>query len=514
MIANIVTGFSAFSPFTYLLTFAGVVAGLIFGCVPGLSGSTALTLAIPLTLTLDPVSAFAVFMGIFIGGCSGGCISAILVGIPGTASSLTTVFDGHTMAKNGQPGKALGLAIFYSFMGTLISLIALFALAEPLARVAVKLGPIQLFAIILFALSLISVLAGNELVKGWVVALFGVLLGMVGISEVDGNARMTLGIRKLTSGFAQTPALLGIFVVGSLFTASLADKSKLAGAPVMDFTIKGLGFTFQDFKKQFVNFIRSGLIGLGIGILPGIGGVTSNLVAYTVAKSVSKEPEKFGKGCPEGIVAPETANNASIGGSMIPLLGLGIPGDGFTALLLGAFELHGFVSGPTLFIKNATFVYAIFAALLLSCIINVIVEYIGLPLLVKTLKVPTNILMPIIMVLVMVGCFCVNNRLFECWVLLFFAVIAYLFKKYGFSTTPIVLGFVLGADAETYLRRGMMMHKDDIMCLFKDPVSLIFIILSVVCTVIMLNQNRRNEVKLKKLAKESESGVDVDDVDD
>ena len=282
----------------------------------------------------------------------------------------------------------------------------------------------------------------------------------------------------------------------------------------MDFTIKGFGFTFKDFRDQFGNFVRSGLIGLGIGILPGIGGVTSNLVAYTLAKTVSKTPEKFGTGYMDGIVAPETANNASIGGAMIPLLGLGIPGDGFTALLLGAFELHGFISGPTLFINNRELVYAIFSALLLSCIATVIVEYFGLPLLVKTLKVPTNVLMPIIMVLVMVGCFCVNNRVFECWILLFFAVVAYLFKQFKFSTTPIVLGFVLGADAETYLRRGLMIGKNDFTCFFTNPVSCIFIILSVACTLIMLRQNRKNEIRLKKLAKASESKVDTEINDD
>ena len=514
MIHNIIAGFSQFTPLTYLLVLAGVVSGLVFGCVPGLSGSTALTLAIPLSLVLDPVSAFALFMGIFIGGCSGGCISAILVGIPGTASSLTTVFDGHTMAKNGQPGKALGTAIFFSFIGTLVSIIALFAISEPLARIAVKLGPIELFAIILFALSLISVLAGDDLIKGWVVALFGMLLGMVGISEVDGAARMTLGIRKLTSGFSQTPALLGIFVVGSLFSASLADKSRIGSSPVMDFKIKGLGFTLREFKEQIGNAIRSALIGLGIGVLPGIGGVTSNLVSYTVAKTLSKEPEKFGKGCMDGIVAPETANNASIGGAMIPLLGLGIPGDGFTALLLASFELHGFVAGPTLFVKNANFVYAIFAALLLGCVVNVIVEFIGLPALVKTLKIPTNILMPIIIVLVMVGCFCVHNRVFECWILLFFAVVAYLFKKFKFSTTPIVLGFVLGANAETYLRRGLMIYRNDITCLFKSPVSCVFIILSVLCTILMLRQNRRSQQRLKNLAATSDSGAEVEIDDD
>lgn len=509
MLENILLGLSQFGIVEYLLIFAGVVAGLVFGCVPGLSGSTALILAIPISLALDPVQAFGLFMGIFVGGCSGGCISAILVGIPGTPSSLTTVFDGYTMARNGQPGKALGTAIFFSFLGTLVSLVVLFALTEPIARFAVKLGPVELFSIIILSLSLISVLAGDDPIKGWVVALTGVFLGMVGISKVDGAVRLTLGIKKLTSGFSQTPALLGIFVVGSLFSASMAMGRHNADVE-MDYHIKGMGFTLKDVKGQFFNVIRSAVVGVGIGILPGIGGVTSNLVSYTLAKSFSKTPEKFGTGYIGGIIAPETANNASVGGSMIPLLALGIPGDGFTALLLGSFEIHGFISGPTLLVTNSSFVYAIFAALLVACILTVITEYLGLPLLVKTLKVPVNILMPIIMVLVMVGCFCVNNRVFECWVLLFFAVIAFLFKTFRFSTTPIVLGFVLGSSAETYFRRGMMMAKDDAAVFLKNPVSCAFIILAVVSTIALMRQNKRAENKLKQLASESKSDVAVE----
>lgn len=513
MIENLIVGFSQFTWLNYVLIAAGVIVGLVFGCIPGLSGSTALILTIPISLTLDSVQAFCLFMGVFVGGCSGGCISAILVGIPGTPSSLTTIFDGHTMAKNGQPGKALGTAMFFSFLGTLVSLIVLFALTEPIARLAVKLGPVELFSIVLLAMSLISVLAGDDPVKGWVVALFGFFLGMVGISKVDGATRMTLGIAKLSSGFSQTPALLGIFVVGSLFAASKA-MSNNAGDVEMNYKIKGLGFTLKDIAGQGVNIIRSAIVGVGIGILPGIGGVTSNLVAYTLAKTSSKTPEKFGTGIIDGIIAPETANNASIGGSMIPLLALGIPGDGFTALLLGSFELHGFISGPTLLITNGAFVYGIYAALLVACILTVIIEYIGLPVLVKTLKVPVNVLMPIIMVLVMVGCFCVNNRVFECWVLLFFAFITHIFKLFKFSTTPIVLGFVLGGTAETYFRRGMMMAKDNAFTFLTNPISCAFIVLAVVSTVVLMHQNKRNEAKLKQLATQSEAEVDVDLSDD
>lgn len=463
---------------------------------------------------MTPIQAFASFMGIFVGGCSGGLISAILIGVPGTPSSLTTVFDGYPMAQKGQPGKALGTAIFCSFIGSLFGFLALFWIAEPLSRIAIKFGPVELFSINLFAISLVSVLAGKDLLKGWIVALVGILLGMVGMSEVDGIQRMTLGIGRLNSGISATPAMVGLFVIGSLFSASLADKGYVDTSKIMDYKIHGLGFSLKEAKQQAWNFIRSAAIGLGIGILPGIGGVTSNLVAYTVAKSSSKTPELYGTGYIGGIVAPESSNNASVGGSMIPFLALGIPGDGFTALLMGGLTLHGFIAGPILFTQNAHFVYAIFASLLLGAIFTAIVEYLGLPLLVKSLKVPKHILMPIIMVMIMVGCISVNNRIFECWIMLFFGVVSYVFRKYKFSITPIVLGFMLGPQLEVGLRRGLMIAKNDVSVFFTKPVSLTFIVLAVVSTLFLLSQNKRNEARLKAHAAKAGKNIKEEDIED
>ncbi len=511
MLQNLFLGLSQFSLTSYAMVLLGSVAGLIFGCIPGLNASVAITLAIPISFHMDPISAFALFMGIFVGGCSGGLISAILIGVPGTPSNSATIFDGYTMARNGRPGRALGLGIFFSFLGTVLGLVFLFTISEPLARIAIKLGPLELFAIMFFSLSLVSVLAGKDLAKGWFVALFGFALGMVGISAADGTPRMTLGISKLTSGFSSTPAMVGIFVVGSLFSASLADKANTEKKTIMDFNVKGLGFGLSDFFKQIGNFIRSGLIGVSIGVLPGIGGITSALMSYTVTKSLSKHPEEFGKGCDAGIVAPETANNASIGGAMIPLLALGIPGDGTTALLLGALMLHDFMPGPMLFKTNPKFCYAVFAALLLAAILVVIIEYIGLPALVKTLKIPKNVMLPVIMVMIMVGCISVNNRVFECYVMIFFGVCVYLLKKFNFPTAPMVLGFILGPSAEVYLRRGLSMNGYKWSALVTQPVSCVFLALSLILTLLLLRQNSKEQEKMKKLAKSSNVELTEDD---
>ena len=503
MFSNFALGFSQLSLSSYVFILLGSITGLIFGCIPGLSGSICLILAIPLTFSMKSVDAFALFMGVFIGGCSGGLISAILIGVPGTASCAATVLDGHPMARNGEPGRALGLGIFYSFFGTVLGLLVLFTVAEPLSRIALKLGAIELFSIILFALSLVSVLAGKDLIKGWIVALVGFNLGMVGMSSVDGVPRMIFGINKLTSGFASTAAMTGIFVVGSLFTASVADKSNRVKRNPINYKIKGFGFTFKEFVSNIPNMIRSGVLGIFIGILPGIGGITANLLSYSVAKSFSKEPDKFGKGSMEGIVASETSNNACIGGSMVPLLALGIPGDGFTTLLLGALMLHDFNPGPTLFQINGPFCYAIFAALIIAAILVVVIEYFGLPVLVQTLKIKTQVLMPIIMVLVMVGCISIKNRIFECYILLLFAFIAYVFRKFKFSTTPVILGFILGPSAEKYLRRGLAVGNYNLNIILKSPVCMVFIALAIVLSILFLQKEKRDRKRIEKYGEDS-----------
>lgn len=317
---------------------AGVLLGIIFGCIPGLTGSIALALCLPLIYTLDIIQSMCLIMGIYIGGCSGGLISAILINVPGTPSNIATSFDGHPMAAKGEAGKALGTGIFYSFLGGTFSFIILFAIAGPLGRVAVQMGKGNLFALTFFALTLVSGLCGKSILKGLTMALIGMALSMIGISAVDGTPRLTMGLRELNAGLQIIPALIGLYAVSELIK-STAKAQKLQKVNT-DFKIKGFGFTWQEFKEQLGNFFRSALIGTGIGILPGIGGMTSNLLAYMAAKNSSKTPEKYGTGYIGGIVAPETANNASVGGAMVPLLALGIPGDGFTAVVLGALMLQ------------------------------------------------------------------------------------------------------------------------------------------------------------------------------
>ena len=246
-----------------------------------------------------------------------------------------------------------------------------------------------------------------------------------------------------------------------------------------DFKIKGFGFTWQEFKEQLGNFFRSALIGTGIGILPGIGGMTSNLLAYMAAKNSSKTPEKYGTGYIGGVVAPETANNASVGGAMVPLLALGIPGDGFTAVVLGALMLQGLTPGPLFMIKSANVAYAIFAALIIANIFTIFVEYFFIRGFVRLLSVPKHVLMSVVIVLAMVGAFGINNRIFDAWTVLFFGVLGYLVTKLDFPLTPLILGLILGADCEEYLRIALQITKGSFFEMCKDPVTLVFLLLSV-----------------------------------
>lgn len=476
----------------------GVLLGIMFGCIPGLTGSIALALCLPLIYTLDVIQSMCLIMGIYVGGCSGGLISAILINVPGTPSNIATSFDGHPMAANGQAGKALGTGIFYSFLGGTVSFAVLFAVAAPLGRIAVKLGKGNLFAITFFALTLVSGLCGKNVLKGLIMAFIGVILSMIGISSGDGAPRLTMGFRSLNGGLQIIPALIGLYAISELIKSSRKQQEKQI---TNDFRIKGFGFSVMEFKEQFGNFIRSALIGTGIGILPGIGGMTSNLLAYMAAKNTSKNPEKYGTGYIGGIVAPETANNASVGGAMVPLLALGIPGDGFTAVVLGALMLQGLTPGPLFMIKSANVAYAIFAALLVANLLTVFIEYFFIRGFVRLLSVPKHVLMSIVVVLAMVGAIGINNRIFDAWTVLFFGAFGFLVSQLDFPLTPLILGLILGADCEEYLRIGLQITKGNFWLMAKDPVTATFLIMSILSIIFaprLLKRASRDTTKEKE----------------
>ena len=468
---------SVCQPMSLLLMIAGVAIGIVFGSIPGLSASMAVALMLPITFTMEASLGMNVLVAVYIGGISGGLISAILLNMPGTASSIATTFDGHPMAQNGQAMKALGLGIVFSFLGSEFSFLILSFFAPKLADIALQFTPAENFGICFFALTMVAVLSSGNMVRGLLAGMFGLVFATVGMSPIDGTARFTFGQVNLMSGFDTLTTLIGIFAVADILKT--AEKMKSGASKTIPVEkVKGFGFSWQEFVYHLPNFFRSALIGTGIGILPGIGGSTSGMLAYVTAKNMSKKRDEFGKGCPDGIVATESANNATIGGAMIPLLVLGIPGDGVTAMMLGGFLIHGLSAGPLLFVKNADVVYGIFAACMVCGLIMLIVEWIGIKGFVQVLKVPKHILLPCILVLCAVGAFATNNRIFDVQSIMIFGVIGYLYSKFKLPTTPFVLCFLIGNMLETYLRRGIMEYKS-FGAFFSRPIFDVFFFIAI-----------------------------------
>jgi putative tricarboxylic transport membrane protein len=484
-------GFASILNFkTVIFIIIGVAMGLIFGSIPGLTATMAIAIALPITFGMVPIDAMSLLMGLYIGGVSGGLIPAILLKLPGTPSSIATTFDGYPMAKKGQAGAAFGYAILFSFLGGLLSIIILMLLAPPLAKIALKFGPFEYFAITIFALTMISSLAGNSLVKGLLSGLMGIALAMVGSAPIDAFPRFTFGYSDLNAGFNLLPVLIGLFAVSEIIAVS---ETKVKRGKSIQFKLKGFGFSIRDFFKQGWNSLRSSLIGTGIGILPGIGGGTANIIAYVTAKNQSKTPEEFGKGIPDGVVASESANNAAVGGALIPLISLGIPGDTVTALLLGALVVHGLTPGPLLFQNNGDVVYGIFAALLVANVAMIAFLYWGMRVFTKVLSIPQYILLPIIIVLCVVGAIGVNNRLFDAGALLFFGILGYIMVKFKFPVAPIILGFILGPLLETNLRRGLMYTQGDFLPFLTKPIAAFFLGLALLSVVLKIRDNHKKK---------------------
>lgn len=477
------------------LVLFGTVVGIIFGAIPGLTSTMAVALFLPITYTLGPAAGISLLVALFIGGTSGGLISAILLKIPGTPASVATTWDGGPMMERGEGAKALGLGVVFSFLGTIVSIVALVFIAPTLAKMALSFGPHEYFGIAIFSLTLIASLSTGSMVKGIFSGLIGFMFATVGIAPVDAIPRFTFGQVNLNSGFEILTVLIGVFAIAEIIKVAEEVKyeKKATIKQVSMKGIKGFGFSMAEFYSQGWNFVRSSLIGIGIGILPGIGAGTSNILSYIAAKKQSKTPEKFGKGIIDGVVASETANNAGIGGAMIPLLTLGIPGDAVTAMLLGGFMIHGIQPGPLLFVSQGVLVYTIFAALIVSSVMMLVCEFYGMRVFVKLLAIPKHVLLPIILVLCVVGAFGLGSRVFDIWTILIFGMVGYGFVKFGIPQAPFIIGFILGPMAETNLRRGLMLSDNNFMDFLTSPISGSFIGLSVASVVWHIVQAHRNK---------------------
>lgn len=473
----------------------GILLGMIMGAIPGLTASLAVTLMLPFTYSMTHIAGISLLIALYVGGISGGLISAILLNIPGTPSSLVTCFDGSPMAKKGQAGLALSLGVFASFIGGIISAAALMTISPMMAKVALLFGTWEYAAMGIFGLCIVVSLTGNDTIKGLIAALIGVILKMVGIDALSNVPRFTFGIWQLSAGFSLLACLMGLFAMTEIL-AQVRDLQQVT--TVMECGKVPMFPGKKVLKGTGKVFLSSSLIGIGIGILPGIGQTTSSLLAYTYNKNTSKEPEKYGTGHPDGVIASETANNATCGGALIPMLCLGVPGDTVTAILMGGLIIHGITPGPLLFTRNIDLVGVVFIVYLLCNIIMYVMEWGLMKVFINLLRIPMNYLYPIVLLMCAIGTFATNNRIFDCWVFLGIGILGYILRKNDIPLAPIVLGYVLGDTVETNLRTALVSTRGDFMPWFSRPISVAFLIAGVIMLCLPLIQMMLHNRRMQK----------------
>ena len=475
-----------FNGATLLLILLGSIVGIVFGAIPGLNATMAVALCLPFTYGMDSVNGVSLLLALYLGGISGGLISAVLLRIPGTPGSLATVWDGGKMAENGEPGRAFGIGITYSFIGNIFGILCMALIAPQLANFASRFGPCEYFALIFFALTLISSLSEGDMVKALISGCAGLIVSMVGVAPMDNARRFTFDIPDLNGGFALISMMIGFFAITEVLD-SVKDK-QVKGYQKVKFAMRGLGFTLREFIDQLGNMFRAAFVGLGIGILPGIGATAANILAYVTCKSTSKHPERFGTGIIDGIIASETSNNACCGGTLIPLIALGIPGDAVTAIVLGGLMSHGIVPGPEMFVTNGALINDMIIACIIASILIFALQFFAIHFFVKMLYLPKSILLSVVACLCIVGAYANNNRIFDIYAVLLFGALGFAFRRLKIPTAPFMLAFILENYCETYLRRGLATYGS-IDQFFTRPISAAFIIVGVVSMLYRIYKN-------------------------
>lgn len=476
ILSNLLTGFHAVSALTpILMIFLGVLIGILVGVLPGLSPSIGVALLLPATYSLDPISALVLLVSVYLSSNYGGSITAIAINTPGTPGAVATTFDGYELTKKGKPGLALGTSLVSSTIGGIVGTLILIAFSIPLAKIALNFESYEYFSLGIFGLTIISSLAGDNPLKGFIASLLGLLLVTIGFDTQLPFSRFTLGISDLSDGIEFIPALIGLFALGEIFFSienfqvlkkEISKKENSGNIPSLK--------KFWSLKKVI---LKSSILGTIIGSIPGAGGTIATFIAYNSAKNSSKKPEDFGKGSLEGVAAPEAANNGSVGGALIPLLTLGIPGSASTAVLIGALMIHKLNPGPELFTKQPEIVYGLFISLLLANIVMFFFGIIGNRFWVKIIAAPKSLVYPIIIALSFIGSYFIENSMFDVGICLVFGILGWLLKRSNFPTAPVVLGLILGKMIEENLRLSLV--KGSFLEFFTRPISLVLLILSV-----------------------------------
>lgn len=461
-------------PSVLLCTLGGVIMGISFGAMPGLTSTMGVCLLMPLTFSMGAAEGMLMLIGIFCGALYGGSITAILINTPGTPSAAATVLDGYPFTLRGEAGRALGISTLASFGGGIISGTVMILIAQRIAMVSLKFSAPESFALAFFGLSIIAGISGKNLVKGLMSGCLGILLSLIGIDNITAFSRYNFGSVYLMNGLSFIPVLVGLFALSQCFITceDLFTERPPAKATKNPFPSK------DDLKVIGPTILRGGLTGTFIGIIPGAGGDISAFISYDMERRFSKHPEKFGTGVPEGIAAPESSNNGTTGGALIPLLTLGIPGDANTAVMLGALQMHNLIPGPQLFMTNLSTVQTIFAGFMLANVFVLILGFAAQPLFVKIVSIPKRVLIPVILVLCSIGSFAINNNYYDVLVMFIAGVIGYFLSKGGYPLSPIVLALILGQMCEGNLRRSLVMTQGSYSIFFSRPISAAFIIIA------------------------------------
>ncbi|ORC34833.1 C4-dicarboxylate ABC transporter permease [Marispirochaeta aestuarii] len=464
-----------FTPINFLFLFIGTAGGIVVGAIPGLTGSVGMILLLPFLFYLQPAVALIMLAGMFCGAIYGGSISAILISTPGTPSAAATVLDGYPLAQKGEAGKAIGVATIASTCGGIISTLCLIFIAPQLARVALKFGPEEYFALMVFGLTVIASVSGASLVKGILSGLFGLSIAVIGIDPISGYDRFSFGIPNLMTGFPMLPVLIGLFAISQIFI----ELQKI-GQPLTIYKqkIKGVLPTRKELKDLFKVIIPSSFLGTFIGIIPGTGGAIASFMAYNEARRFSRDKESFGEGNILGIAAPEAANNGTTGGAMVPLLSLGIPGDVVTSVMLGALMLVGLRPGPLMFKQNPEIINALFVGFMTAQFLILALGLLSVRVFPAILRVPSSILFPVILALCFLGSFSLGNSVYDMFVALMFGIIGFFLRKFGFAMAPIILGIILGPLAEQNLGKALIISHGNWGTLFNSPIALFFYAIS------------------------------------
>lgn len=475
-----------------LAVLMGSIIGFVFAAIPGLTASTAIAMFLPFTFTMTTNTGFGFLLSIYCVGMYAGSIPAILISTPGTPSNAATVLDGNPMAQRGEAGKALSYAVIGSFFGGMFSALCLFLFAPVISSIALRLGPPEYFMLALMGITCVASISGKDIFKGLISSMLGMIIGMVGMDTFYGNMRFTFGSISMMSGLSVVPVLVGVFALPEVFEK--ANKIGTEGTAIMQ-RITPYKATFAEFWKRKAVMIKSSLMGVIIGAIPGTGAIISTWLAYNEAKSTSKTPEEFGHGSEEGILASETSNNSTTGGALIPMLTLGIPGDGITAMMLGALTIQGLAPGQSFLTEHPTILTFFVWVLVLSNILMLMMGLLGTRFFPKLLSVPTEYLYPFIVVFCVIGAYTSSNSHFEVRAMVILGLLAFILKSFDFSMPSFALGFVLGPIMEYNLYTSLVISNGNALIFFQRPYSLIIFALTVLIIRTMLK--RKGQVGLK-----------------